>query len=201
MNFFRSLAVLPVLGLAFCAVSAAPRTVALSAQDAASRVFVADRSAKAQTGPGSIAHAEGVRSGDESDDRSQTVLAADGTDLLFSLEKWRAGAGTAEITHLSDGRDQVKLRFTSLIAFGVYSVFVADLNNPDAAALLALDGRGDTNNFIAAEDGSAALTVTTRDALTNEEALVLIYHSDDTDHGPAPGTITVDAHEQMIAHL
>ncbi|GAC1388838.1 MAG: hypothetical protein NVSMB31_03670 [Vulcanimicrobiaceae bacterium] len=207
MKLFRSLAILPVLGLAFCAAApnaagqAAPRTVQLSASDASARIFVADRNAKAGNGPNGVPHGAGVRPGDDTDDGSQTVLAADATDLLVSLDKWRQAQGTAQIVHVPGNRDRVSLQFQKLIAFGVYSVFVADLNNPDSGALLALDGSGDANTFDAAEDGTGSLTVTTRDPLTSSQALILIYHSDDTGHGPSPGTIAVDAHEQIITHL
>lgn len=200
MKLFRSLAILPVLGLAFCAAGPAT-SLQLSASDAAARIFVGDATAKAVTGPNQTPHAAGVRQGDESDDGSQTVYGADGTDLLLSLEKWRAAKGTAQIAHLASGHDRVTMHFENLIAFGVYSVFVADLNNPDSAALLALDGSGTSNTFTAPEEGVENLTVTTGRALSDTDALILIYHSDDVDHGPAPGNITIDAHEQMIAHL
>ncbi len=207
MKLFRSLAILPVLGLAFCAAAAqtagqtAPRTVKMSASDASARIFVADRSAKPGNGPSGVPHGAGVRPGDDTDDGTQTVLAADASDLLVSLDKWRQAQGTAQISHVANNRDRVTFQFQNLIAFGVYSVFVADLSNPDAGALLALDGSGDGNTFDAAEDGTGSLTITTRDPLTSSQALILIYHSDDTGHGPSHGTIAVDAHEQIIAHL
>lgn len=179
----------------------APTTLTMSANDAAARIFVGDSRAKAGTGSNGLQHAAGVRSADDSDDASTDVLNANGDGLALSLDKWRAATGSAQWTHLDNGHDRVTFTFHNVIAFGSYSVFVADLNNPDSAALLALDGSGTANNFTAAEDGTASLDVTTQQPLTNEEALVLVYHSDDMDHGPAPGTLGIDAHEQIITHL
>ena len=206
MKQLRALAVFPILALAFCANS--PEVTAQTAHQIqfdstnnSARVFVEDAHAKAGTDPNGIAHVAGVRPATDDDDGASNVMAADGSSLLVSLDKWRSAEGTAKITETPDGNDRVKLSFKHLIAFGVYSVFLADLSDPDASALRALDGTGTTNSFEAKVDGTASLTLTASKHLVSGDALVLIYHSDDTDHGPSPGQLVIDAHEQLVGRV
>ncbi|PZR58420.1 MAG: hypothetical protein DLM50_03785 [Candidatus Meridianibacter frigidus] len=194
------------MGLAFCAADPTPpdqavsRTLSFSADDAAARIFVYAPGARPGTGENGIVHAADLRQAADSDRGSQSVYAADGTNLFLSLDKWRAAQGTAEITNVSDTSDKISLKFTNLIAFGVYSAFLADLENP-GTTLRPIDGKGSANSFTAAEDGTASLDATAPVLLASTQALVLIYHSDGIDHGPGPGAIGTDAHEQIIAPL
>ncbi len=202
----RGLMLFPILALAFCASapeapSQASRQIQFDSSENSARVFVEDAHVKAATDSNGVAHAAGVRRATDDDDGASNVMASDGSSLLVSLDKWRSAEGTATITPTDGGSDRVKVSFKHLIAFGEYSMFVVDLTDPDASALRALDGDGSRNSFQAAVDGTATLTVTTDKQLTQGEAIALIYHSDDTEHGPSPGQLFIDAHQQLIARV
>jgi len=201
----RRLMVFTILALAFCAnapkVSAqTSHQIQFDSTNNFARLFLEDPHSKGGESNG-VAHVPGMRPATQDDDGASNVMASDGSSLLVSLDKWRGAEGTAQITLTADGPDRVTATFKHLIAFGEYSLFVTDLSDPDAAALRALDGTGTTNSFAAKVDGTASLTVTADKHLTQGDAIVLIYHSDDTEHGPFPGQLFVDAHQQLIARV
>lgn len=206
MKQIPRLLIFPILALAFCAN--APKFVAQTSAEIrfdvtnnSARLFVEDPGAKEGTEPNGAAHVAGVRAATEDDDGASNVMASDGSSLLVSLDKWRSAEGTAQITRTADGPDRVKVTFKHLIAFGAYSLFTADLADPDSSALRALDETGTGNTFEAKVDGTASMTVAADKHLTQGDAIVLIYHSDDIEHGAFPGKLFVDAHQQLIARL
>ncbi|MBC5828972.1 MAG: hypothetical protein GIW98_02120 [Candidatus Eremiobacteraeota bacterium] len=205
MKHLRGLMICPMLAVALCmnAAGAFAQTshhIRFEASNNSARVFVEDQRAKAGTDSNGVSHAAGVRAATDDDDGSSNVMASDGSSLLVSLDKWRSAEGTAQIT-AEEGHDSVKLTFNHLVAFGEYSLFLADLTDPDASALRALDGSGTNNSFEAKVDGTASLTVAADKHLTHSGAIVLIYHSDDSDHGASPGQLFIDAHQQLIARI
>lgn len=200
MRVLRAFAILPVL-LWGTAAAPAPKTLQLSAADAAGRIFIGDPGAKAGTGTNGAQHVAGIRPAGDDDAGTQPVYAANGIGLGISLEKWRGARGAVEIES-SGMHDRLTFHFANLIAFGTYSLFYADLTNlSPQTPIEALDGTGTSNTFTVGETGMATLTLTTPRPMGKNGALVLVYHSDGKAHGLSPGTVSIDAHEQIIAPL
>ena len=164
------------------------------------QVFVADEAATASAGPQNVEHIAGYRAA-KLEDSPETVAAnADGDSLGFTLEKWFAGRGSADIVTLPSGNDRVTLTFSHLIAFGRYSLFEVTFS-PDGATFVPLDGDGTQNNFDATVDGSATVAVSVPHHLEPGSAIVLVYHSDDLDHGGIRGQIGHTAHQQLAVRV
>jgi hypothetical protein len=164
------------------------------------QVFVREDSAAEGTGPQNIEHAAGLRPAQLTDAPELVAYDAKGNSLGFTLDKWFAATGTADLSPASNGGTKVALTFAKLIPFGVYSVFRIAFS-PDGATFRPLDGDGSTNNFTAAADGSAALLVTTTDPLLRGNAIVLVHHSDALSHGASRGDIGLNAQHQLIVRL
>jgi hypothetical protein len=165
------------------------------------QIFVREDSAAEGTGPQNIEHVAGVRPARLDDAPELVAYDAKGNSLGFTLGKWFAASGTAELAPgPTAASTRVSLAFTKLIPFGVYSLFRIAFS-PDGATFRPLDGDGTTNNFTAAADGSASPVVTTSDPLQRGDAIVLVYHADALQHGASRGTIGLDAHHQLIVRL
>lgn len=135
------------------------------------------------------------------DDPSLPLYDVSGNALYFTLEKWRAGNGSADIVAENEGGgDRVSLNLRRLIAFGHYSIF---LRTDDAQGqhFVPIDGSGITNNFDAHQDGSADAVISSPQHLASGSWIVTIYHSDDQDHGNFPGDFTRTAHQQLTAKV
>lgn len=163
------------------------------------QVFVVDDSAHEATGPQNIKHIAGVRPLQLGEPES-SLVSAEGVPLLFTSEKWTQGRGTATIVDAPGGGQDITLRFTRLIAFGVYSMFKNSFS-PAGVTFAPLDGDGTHNGFVADANGDATLLITTPQRLTNRNALLLVYHSDGVDHGVERGSVGVDAHHHLIAPI
>jgi len=163
------------------------------------QIFVREDSAPEGTGPQNIEHAAGLRPARLDDLPEVVAYNAEGTSLGFDLDKWFAATGTVDIAPQGAG-DRVSATFKNLIAFGVYSLFRITFA-PDGATFVPLDGDGKNDGFTAGFDGSAGVVVTTPEHLQSGNAIVLIYHSDATEHGEARGLLGVTAHHQLIVRL
>lgn len=163
------------------------------------QIFVRDNSARAENDERGVVHIAGLHGVQNGDDPSLEVFNADGSSLLFTLEKWRAANGTADVSP-DTGGDRITLTLRRLIAFGHYSVFIRS-TGPDGVRFAPLDGSGIGNDFDAKQDGAANIVVTSPEHLASGTLIVIIYHSDDQDHGNSPGMFARTAHQQLIARI
>lgn len=164
------------------------------------QVFVADPAATASAGPQNIEHVAGFRAARLEDAPESVASNAQGASLGFTLGKWFAARGSADIATLAAGNDRITFSFSRLIAFGRYSLFEVTLS-PDGATFAPLDGEGTQNNFDAAVDGNATVAVTVPHHLAVGSAIVLVYHSDDLDHASSRGEIGLTAHQQLALRV
>ncbi|MBC5810324.1 MAG: hypothetical protein GIW95_05675 [Candidatus Eremiobacteraeota bacterium] len=164
------------------------------------QAFVRDDAAAEGTGPQNIAHVAGLRTARIDDLPESVAYTAKRDSLGFTVQKWFGANGMVELASGTGGATRATFSFKKLIAFGVYSLFRINFS-PDGATFLPFDGDGTTNTFTASVDGTAAMVMTSPDALPRGSAIVLIYHSDAQEHGTSRGEIGVSAHHQLIVRL
>ncbi len=92
------------------------------------------------------------------------------------------------------------MHFTHLVSNGRYSLFENHFDTMPVT-FTPLDGAGTANGFTASKDGSAEATVVAPSALTHDNAVLAVYHSDGIEHGQSRGTIGIDAHHHLIARI
>lgn len=162
-------------------------------------VFVADAAAPAAIGPQGIKHVAGIRPAFvDQDGKSASVFTADNKPLGFTLGEWLGATGKVTI----DGINPVQLSatFNGLKPHGHYSLFENHFDQKPIG-FTPMDGTGKTNNFVAKADGTATITMTLPHTPTHDNAVLLVYHSDDKDHSAERGAIGVDAHHQIIVRI
>ncbi|MDE2227761.1 MAG: hypothetical protein KGL11_01810 [Alphaproteobacteria bacterium] len=164
------------------------------------QVFVRDAAAPAAAGPQGIRHVAGFRPAPMSDPPATPVFTAQGKPLGFSLGAWLGATGTATITPLASGKARVTARFKGLRRHGRYSLFENHFDQ-QPVGFTPLDGRGTKNSFVADANGAATITVIAPQALTDANAVLLVYHSDHATHGLSRGDPGVTAHHQLIAKV
>jgi hypothetical protein len=162
-------------------------------------VFVADAAAKAGIGPQGIRHVAGFPPAFLADPPSAALFNADGHPLGFALAEWLAAKGSAQISPAAAGVTAA-CRFTALLPNGVYSLFENHFDQTPIG-FTPLDGTGETNNFTAAANGQAIISVAAPHPLTHANAILLVYHSDHRAHGLSRGVPGVTAHHQLIARM
>jgi hypothetical protein len=162
------------------------------------QVFVSAPGTPAGTGPQKIPHSAGVAPATKADPPDTPLLAADGTPLQITLGQWESAAGSVALT-CNGGQQTAASQLRGLLPSGVYSVFVVHLNLQGPGRFTPFgDAAGTTNNFTAAADGTATPTTTMNGCLTNQEAVLVIWHSDHQTHGASGGTLGVDWHNSLI---
>jgi hypothetical protein len=165
------------------------------------QVFVHDAAAPGAVGPQGIEHIAGVRPAFiDSDKKSTPVLTAKGEALGFTLGQWLGAKGSATIAPAADGKAKITASFSGLHPNGHYSLFENHFDQKPIG-FTPLDGMGERNNFVADKSGGAKITVTAPSTPTKVNAILLVYHSDGTDHGKERGAIGVNAHHQLIAPI
>jgi hypothetical protein len=165
------------------------------------QVFVKDPSAPAATGPQNIQHAAGFRPAFiEQDAKSTPVFGAKGDPLGFALGHWLGAKGTVTITPMANGAAEISVRLSNLKPGGTYSLFENHFDQ-QPVGFTPLDGAGKANNFVAGKNGDAHITLTAPQNLTHANAVLLVYHSDNTFHGDQRGEIGITAHHQLIARI
>jgi len=162
------------------------------------QVFEKDANAPAAAGPQGIYHVVGFRPAALSDAGETPLFNADGAALGFTLGRWLGANGTAQVTPAGGGAQTVTVHFQGLIPQGTYSLFENHFDQKPVG-FTPLDGKGTSNSFVAGKDGSATLSVVVPSAMTHDNAILLVYHSDHQTHGMMRGTIGIDAHHQLIA--
>jgi hypothetical protein len=163
------------------------------------QAFVADSAAPAATGPQGIAHAAGVRPAFGVDDRRFAVLNAQGKQLGFTLAEWFGARGSVTLTP-GPTSTTVAFELAGLKPGGLYSFFENHFR-PDGVTFTPLDGTAKTNTFRASPRGTAAGTMVAPGPIAHAEGVLLVYHSDDTDHGTERGQIGLNAHHQLIVRV
>lgn len=162
------------------------------------QVFIASTSARAGVGPQNIQHVAGVRPAFIKEDAGASPLVnAHGEALGFNLADWLAAKGDVTITPASGGKVTVSMQFTHLVPGGHYSLFENHFDQ-QPIGFTPLDGAGNANDFVAGADGSTKVEITAPKALTKDNAVLLVYHSDKTSHGKQRGDIGINAHHQII---
>lgn len=162
------------------------------------QAFVQDPAAAEAVGPQGIKHAVGFRPVlIEQDTKTSKVFNAAGKPLGFDLGQWLGATGSVEVSDAS-GAPVLTATFAGLEPKGQYSLFENHFEQKPIG-FTPMDGDGVTNSFVAAEDGSAKVTMKLTHVPTHANAILLVYHSDGKTHGAERGQIGVDAHHQLIA--
>lgn len=163
------------------------------------QVFVADTNAAPGPGPQGIVHVAGYRPAFAVDAPELPLTNANGLGIRMTLGQWLGARGSLVLVQTPRGTG-VASSFSGLVPRGRYSLFENHFS-PNGTSFTPLDGTGRTNSFTASPDGTAQLTVFIPGAITHNEAVLLVYHSDGIDHGMDRGQIGVDAHHQLIFRL
>ncbi|RKE36975.1 hypothetical protein B0G76_3200 [Paraburkholderia sp. BL23I1N1] len=162
------------------------------------QVFVKESSAVAAVGPQGIRHVAGLRNALVSDDASLPLFNAEGRSLNMSLGQWLAPKGQAVLSPLPTGAERITVAFSRLKPGGHYSLFENHFDQKPVG-FTPLDAKGTENSFVADSNGRGVATVIAPSALTHDNAVLLVYHSDNMAHGKSRGDIGVNAHHQLIA--
>jgi hypothetical protein len=163
-------------------------------------VFVADPTvAVGGIGLDNIEHVAGLRALTLSQPNAP-LFSAQGVHLGFTSSKWVRARGQGMIAALDDGREDVILQFSDLLAFGVYSVFKL-MHGASGRVYVPLDGTAKANSFKAGAFGKATLSIVSPQPIQPDAAILLVYHSDGKPHGLDRGRVGVVAHDHLIAPL
>jgi len=161
--------------------------------------FVKDPSAPAAVGPQNIPHAAGFRPAWVAGPFDVEAFNAQGKSLGFTLADWFAAKGSVKITPSGTGA-KLDCHFTQLRPNGVYSLFENHFDQKPIG-FTPSDGTGKGTSFTADASGSAAISLVSPRPLTHDNAVLLVYHSDNTAHGIERGEIGVTAHHQIIVRI
>jgi len=162
------------------------------------QVFVAAPDAPAATGPQGIKRSAGLRNALVADAPALPVLTASGQSLDMSLGAWLGAKGQVILTPQPDGRERVTVILSGLKPHGRYSLFENHFDQKPVG-FTPLDGNGTDNNVVANAEGKAVLTAMSPTAITHDNAVLVVYHSDGKTHGKLRGDIGINAHHQLIA--
>lgn len=162
------------------------------------QMFIASPGTPAGTGPQGIHHAANLAPAPMDGPSQSQLFAADGSPLHVSLGQWERAKGSANLVCGNRG-EMVASQFKHLIPGGVYSLFVVHLTVQGAGRFTALGDANGTANVVANPAGQGHLAVHSPHCLTpSSEAVVLVWHSDKTPHGPSIGTAGQTSHNQLI---
>ncbi len=162
------------------------------------QVFISALGAPAGVGPQKIPHAADLAPAPRNAAPDTPLLAADGTPLNITLGQWESAAGTVALNCV-DNTDTAIHQLTGLIPLGLYSVFVVHLNVQGPGRFTPFgDAEGTTNNFTAGLDGTATPTTSVQGCLSDQDAIVVIWHSDNQSHSASAGTVGIDWHNALI---
>lgn len=162
------------------------------------QVFVPEADAPASTGPQNIKLIAGFRTALITDAPDRELFSAAGRPLGFTLGKWLGATGEVILAPMPSGAERVIAVFTGLKPGGVYSLFENHFDQKPIG-FTPLDGQGTGNSFVAGNDGRGAVTLVVPHQLTNDNAVLLVYHSDGKSYGTSRGEIGVIAHHHLIA--
>ena len=161
--------------------------------------FVRDASAQAAVGPQNIPHAAGFRPALVAGPFEVEAFNAQGKSLGFTLADWFAAKGSVKITPSGNGA-KIDCQFTQLRPNGVYSLFENHFDQKPIG-FTPSDGTGKGNSFTADASGHAEISLVSPQPLAHDNAVLLVYHSDNQTHGEQRGEIGVTAHHQIIVRI
>lgn len=165
------------------------------------QMFVASPTTPAGIGPQMIAHVAGVMPVPHDDPPGTSLLAADATPLHVTLGAWEKATGTVALS-CSNGVEAGMSRFTGLLPHSLYSVFVVHLNVNGPGRFTPFGNPvGNDNSFTSSSTGAAMTTDHVNGCLDHQEAVVVIWHSDDKTHGATPGVLGVTWHNSVITQV
>lgn len=162
------------------------------------QVFVKDAGVTSAVGPQGIAHAADLRNAWGDDPSTTLIFNAKGHRLPMTLGQWLGARGTVTLTPRDNGSEAILVALSGLHPNGEYSLFENHFDQ-SPTGFTPLDGSGRTNSFRASEKGHAVVDILSPTTLTHENAILLVFHSDNQVHGERRGTVGVDAHHQLIA--
>ncbi len=183
--------------LTLAAVTFQPVTAVNTAQPP--QVFVRDVSAQAQTGDN--AHDWGLRPPNDADSDAAPLLNAHGDPIHTAYGVWRTAVGTATFEPGPQNTTTVRTEFRGLVPGGRYSLFVRQLAGRTGVAFTPLDLVGTANSFTAGADSRGALVVSSPLQMPPGSTIVLVYHSDGSDHQSSIGVLGMTAHPQLITRV
>jgi hypothetical protein len=163
-------------------------------------VFVKDAAGAAGIGPANIEHVAGFRPALLTDDGALSIYSAAGAPLGLSVRQWFTANGVVSVVQASRDAQTITAHFEGLSAYGVYSLFAAQLDRTPVV-FSPLDGPGMGNSFIADVGGSGSLSILVSPSLVPGSSIVLVFHSDGQAHGESPGAPGITAHFQLLARL
>lgn len=190
----RTRDMLVVALLALVTATFVPVTPATTSQP--SGIFVHDASAQADPGDGG--HDWGLRPPTDNDSDAAPLYNAHGEALKSVLGTWRTADGNATVDTTPQGT-RVRVAFRGLVPNGRYSLFLRQLAPRTGAVFTPLDLTGEQNSFSSDPQGRGDALVISPLQITPGTQLVLVYHSDGTDHQSSLGNPGVNAHAQLIA--
>jgi len=164
------------------------------------QVFVRDESAPAERHWQGIEHIAGVRNAHADDPGSSEIYTAEGLPLDMTLEQWLQARGSVTLVPRADGREDVTVVLHGLKPGGHFSVFENHFDQKPVG-FTPVDGTGTGNSFAADSQGSGTVSMIAPAQMNHANAVLVVYHSDNTDHGTERGAIGVTAHHQLIARL
>jgi hypothetical protein len=100
----------------------------------------------------------------------------------------------------SGNGNRLDCQFTQLRPNGVYSLFENHFDQKPIG-FTPSDGTGNSNSFTADASGGGAISLLSPRPLTHDNAVLLVYHSDNKSHGEERGEIGVTAHHQIIVRI
>jgi len=143
-----------------------------------------------------------LRNPDATTDPSAPLFNNAGVNLELTWGEWSAASATSTVrtSGKSNARTDVRLRFSSLVPGGTYSVFYGTLNPdsenplcPGVERTLALpsvdrDQSPDASSFVAGSDGTAAFRGSLDGNLltANQVFFSIVYHFDGQTYGALP---------------
>jgi hypothetical protein len=182
--------------LALAAVAFQPITAANTAQPP--QVFVRD--ASAQPVSGENGHDFGLRPPSDNDPDGAPLFNARGQSIQAALGVWRTATGSATFEPSGPGL-KMTAQFRGLVPNARYSLFVRQLAGRTGVVFTPLDVAGAANNFTADGTGRADVTVNSPVQWASNAQVVLVYHSDGTDHQSSIGILGTNAHPQLITRV
>ena len=162
------------------------------------QVFVAAPDAPAANGAQGIRRSAGLRNALIGDAPALPIATALGQPLDMSLGGWLGATGQVILTPQPDGREKVTVILSGLKPHGHYSLFENHFDQKPVG-FAPLDGNGTDNNVVANAEGKSVLTTMSPTAVTHDNAVLVVYHSDGKSHGKLRGDIGINAHHQLIA--
>jgi hypothetical protein len=165
------------------------------------QMFAAAPGAPAAVGPQMIRHVADIAPVLRSAPAATALYGADGQPLHITLGTWEAARGTVALT-CAGGTETAVSTLQGLVPGGLYSVFVVHLMVNGAGRFTPLgNAAGTDDSFTASATGAADPTDRVSGCLTDQEAVVVIWHSDRQTHGQSPGTVGVTWHNAVIVQV